>query len=42
MLTFDDGPDPASTPRVLDALDSAGAKATFFVIARKAEAHRSW
>ena len=39
VLTFDDGPDPASTPRVLDALDSAGAKATFFVIARKAEAH---
>jgi peptidoglycan/xylan/chitin deacetylase (PgdA/CDA1 family) len=38
-LTFDDGPDPATTPRVLDALDAAGAKATFFVIARKAEAH---
>ncbi len=38
-LTFDDGPDPTSTPRVLDALDVARAKATFFVIARKAEAH---
>jgi peptidoglycan/xylan/chitin deacetylase (PgdA/CDA1 family) len=38
-LTFDDGPDPGSTPRVLDALDAARAKATFFVIARKAEAH---
>jgi peptidoglycan/xylan/chitin deacetylase (PgdA/CDA1 family) len=38
-LTFDDGPDPASTPRVLDALDAVGVKATFFVIARKAEAH---
>jgi peptidoglycan/xylan/chitin deacetylase (PgdA/CDA1 family) len=38
-LTFDDGPDPTSTPRVLDALDIAGAKATFFVIVRKAEAH---
>jgi peptidoglycan/xylan/chitin deacetylase (PgdA/CDA1 family) len=38
-LTFDDGPDPVSTPRVLDALDAAGAKATFFLIARKAEAH---
>src|SRR5437879_6114916 len=30
-LTFDDGPDPATTPRVLDALDAAGAKGTFFV-----------
>jgi peptidoglycan/xylan/chitin deacetylase (PgdA/CDA1 family) len=38
-LTFDDGPDPETTPRVLDALDAAGAKATFFVIVRKAEAH---
>jgi peptidoglycan/xylan/chitin deacetylase (PgdA/CDA1 family) len=38
-LTFDDGPDPVTTPRVLDALDAAGAKATFFVIVRKAEAH---
>ncbi|QIN78986.1 polysaccharide deacetylase family protein [Rubrobacter marinus] len=31
-LTFDDGPDPVWTPRVLDALDRAGARATFFVI----------
>jgi peptidoglycan/xylan/chitin deacetylase (PgdA/CDA1 family) len=38
-LTFDDGPDPVTTPRVLDALDAAGATATFFVIAKKAEAH---
>jgi peptidoglycan/xylan/chitin deacetylase (PgdA/CDA1 family) len=38
-LTFDDGPDPVTTPRVLDALDAAEAKATFFVIAKKAEAH---
>lgn len=38
-LTFDDGPDPDTTPRVLDALDEAGAKATFFVIGRKAERH---
>ncbi len=38
-LTFDDGPDPKTTPRVLDALDAADAKATFFVIAHKAEAH---
>ncbi len=38
-LTFDDGPDPESTKRTLDALDAAGAKATFFVIGKKAEAH---
>ncbi len=38
-LTFDDGPDPASTPQVLDLLDEAGAKATFFVIGHKAEKH---
>jgi peptidoglycan/xylan/chitin deacetylase (PgdA/CDA1 family) len=38
-LTFDDGPDPDTTPRVLDALDAAQAKATFFVVGKKAEAH---
>lgn len=38
-LTFDDGPDPETTPVVLDALDAAGAKATFFVIGAKAERH---
>lgn len=32
-LTFDDGPDPAWTPRVLEALAETGARATFFVIA---------
>ncbi len=37
-LTFDDGPHPVHTRTVLDLLDGAGAKATFFVIARKAEA----
>jgi peptidoglycan/xylan/chitin deacetylase (PgdA/CDA1 family) len=35
-LTFDDGPDPEVTPRVLDQLDAAGARATFFVIAERA------
>jgi len=38
VLTFDDGPDPATTPRVLDTLDAAGVKATFFVIGKKAVA----
>ena len=37
-LTFDDGPDPEVTPRVLDLLDDAGMKATFFVIGRHARA----
>ena len=36
-LTFDDGPDPKWTPRVLDTLERAGAVATFFVIGRKVE-----
>jgi peptidoglycan/xylan/chitin deacetylase (PgdA/CDA1 family) len=38
-LTFDDGPHPETTPRVLAALDRAGAKATFFVLGAKAERH---
>jgi peptidoglycan/xylan/chitin deacetylase (PgdA/CDA1 family) len=39
VLTFDDGPDPETTPRVLDALEEERVKATFFLIAQKAEAH---
>jgi len=31
-LTFDDGPDPHSTPRFLDALDELAVSATFFVL----------
>ncbi len=31
-LTFDDGPDPLGTPAVLDALEAAGIKATFFLV----------
>jgi peptidoglycan/xylan/chitin deacetylase (PgdA/CDA1 family) len=38
-LTFDDGPDPEITPRVLDALDRAGARGTFFCVGGRAEAH---
>lgn len=38
-LTFDDGPHPTHTREVLDVLDRYGARATFFVIGRKAEAH---
>jgi peptidoglycan/xylan/chitin deacetylase (PgdA/CDA1 family) len=35
-ITFDDGPDPVFTPRVLDALGRHGAKATFFLVGRRA------
>jgi peptidoglycan/xylan/chitin deacetylase (PgdA/CDA1 family) len=38
-FTFDDGPDPAFTPRLLDLLAEAGASATFFPIAPRAEQH---
>ena len=38
-LTIDDGPDPEVTPRVLDVLDEHGARATFFCIAKHAQAH---
>jgi peptidoglycan-N-acetylglucosamine deacetylase len=31
-LTFDDGPNPAATPQLLDVLRDAGAPATFFLI----------
>lgn len=36
-LTFDDGPDPASTPSVMRALDDLGVRATFFVLGRMLE-----
>ncbi len=38
-LTFDDGPDPEVTPRVLDLLDAAGARASFFCIGHRARRH---
>lgn len=34
-LTIDDGPEPATTSRMLDLLDKHSAKATFFVIGRQ-------
>jgi peptidoglycan/xylan/chitin deacetylase (PgdA/CDA1 family) len=36
-LTFDDGPDPEYTPRILNILREKNVKATFFVIGKKAE-----
>lgn len=38
LLTFDDGPNAAFTPKALDALDALGAKAIFFVIGENARA----
>lgn len=38
-LTFDDGPDPVWTPRLLTLLSSLQARATFFPIARRAAMH---
>ena len=37
-LTFDDGPDPSHTPRILEALATAEVRATFFVVGRRVEA----
>ena len=39
VLTFDDGPEPATTPRVLDALARECARASFFLLGRNALAH---
>src|SRR4029453_6464779 len=38
-LTFDDGPDPAWTPRVLDVLEKHGAHGTFFVVGSEVARH---
>ena len=38
-LTFDDGPDPIWTPRVLEVLERHGAQATFFMLGQRAAAH---
>lgn len=38
-LTFDDGPSPLTTPRVLELLARADARATFFVLGEKAARH---
>ena len=39
VLTFDDGPWPTTTPKVLDALKHECVAATFFLIGRNAEAN---
>src|SRR4051812_39238049 len=40
-LTFDDGPDPDWTPAVLEALDAAGVRATFFVVGEQLMQHHA-
>src|SRR5208282_1800294 len=46
-LTFDDGPDPVDTPRLLDLLREKNVKATFFVVGKRADQYpeivrRAW
>lgn len=38
-LTFDDGPDPVMTTRILDALKAVRAPAAFFLVGRRARRH---
>lgn len=38
-LTFDDGPSPEWTPKILDVLDRHQVKATFFMVGRAVEEH---
>jgi len=40
-ITFDDGPDPEWTPKILDILKEKGVKATFFLIGVEAERYAS-
>jgi len=39
FFTFDDGPHPEHTPAVLETLERAGVKATFFLIGEQVERH---
>jgi peptidoglycan/xylan/chitin deacetylase (PgdA/CDA1 family) len=38
-LTFEEGPNPGSTPALLDLLERLGAPASFFVVGERAERH---
>jgi len=38
-ITFDDGPDPEVTPRVMELLEARGFRATFFCVAERAREH---
>ncbi|WP_162186082.1 polysaccharide deacetylase family protein [Amycolatopsis jejuensis] len=41
ILTFDDGPDPVGTERILSVLAARGATATFFVLMERVEQYRT-
>jgi len=38
-VTFDDGPSPVTTPRILDRLDELGLRATFFCLGLEVDRH---
>ena len=40
LLTFDDGPHPIHTPKLLDILKAQGIKAIFFVLGQNLESHK--
>ena len=39
LLTFDDGPDPAYTPKILDILEKEKVPAAFFIVGMNGESH---
>lgn len=39
VLSFDDGPDPTYTPKILDILDKNHIKGAFFIVGKNAERH---
>ena len=41
-LTFDDGPDPVSTPAILDGLEALGWRATFFCLGSQVRRAQDW
>ena len=42
VLTYDDGPNPNTTPKILDVLKEFNAKATFFVLTKKVTPNTEW
>lgn len=42
LFTFDDGPDPRNTPRLLDTLDQLGIRAVFFLTTHRLAGRSRW